>query len=167
MMVLVGFCAAVRADARSLVWLRGWDGLGRAFDLASVRGQVVALTFCSRWTRDEAERVNQALAGRAQPGDVMIVSIVDFGAVPSLFKGYARRKMAEHDRYGRLAHLVDEQGGLKRAFQTDPERRVDILIIDRDGALRGRFSGEKQLADAIRLLEQLRGVSNAALGWPR
>ncbi len=96
----------------------------------------------------------------------MIVSIVDFNGVPSLFKGYARRKIAEHDKSGILVHLVDEQGGLKRAFQTEPDKRVDILIIDRDGSLKGRFSGEKLLEDAIRLLDQLRGVSNAAL-WPR
>jgi len=141
------------ADAGQLVWLRGWDGRGQAFDLSSVRGRFVALTFCSRWTKDEAAKVHGVLAGRE---GVMVVSVVDFAGVPGFARDYARRKIAEHDQQGRILHLVDEQGGLKRAFQTDPERRVDIFVIDRDGSLKGRFTGEKQVPDALRLLDQLR-----------
>jgi hypothetical protein len=36
---------------------------------------------------------------------------------------------------------------------------VDILVIGRDGALKGRFRGE-QVADALRLLDQLRGSAS-------
>ena len=144
------------ADVGPMVWLKGWDGRGQAFDLQSVRGRFVALTFCSRWTKDEAAKVHGALSGR---GDVLVVSVVDFAGVPNFARGYARRKIAEHDQQGRILHLVDEQGGLKRAFQTDPERRVDILVIDRDGSLKGRFSGEKQVPDALRLIDQLRSTA--------
>jgi hypothetical protein len=165
--LVLGVVAALAAAAAApssanetlRVWLRGFDGRGQAFDLANVRGKLVALTFCSRFTKDEAAKVHGALT---QSGDVMVVSVVDFAGVPSFAHGYARRKIAEHDLTGRLVHLVDEQGGLKRAFQTDPERRVDIFVIDRDGALRGRFLGEKQVNDAIRLIQQLR-VSSASL----
>lgn len=143
-------------EARQQVWLRGWDGRGQAFDLASTRGRFVALTFCSRWTKDEAARVHDALKTR---GDVLVVSVVDFAGVPSFARGYARRKIAEHDQQGRILHLVDEQGGLKRAFQTDPERRVDILVIDRDGTLKGRFYGGGHVADAIRLFDELRSTA--------
>jgi len=133
------------------VWLRGWNGRGQAFDLTSLRGRVVAVTFCSRYTKDEAARVHDALMRR----DVSVVSIVDFAGVPSFAHSYARRKIAEHDQGLRLTHLVDEQGALKRAFQTDPEHRVDILIVGRDGLLRGRFSGEQQVEGALRLLDAL------------
>lgn len=149
------FAPLAHAGGPQLVWLRGWDGHGRPFDLATVRGRVVALTFCSRWTKDEAAKVHDALATRAG-GDVMVVSVVDFAGIPGFAHGYARRKLAEHDQQGRIVHLVDEQGGLKRAFQTDPERRVDIFVIDRDGSLKGRFYGEKQVGDAVRLVDLLR-----------
>jgi hypothetical protein len=85
-----------------------------------------------------------------------VVSIVDLVGVPSLFHGYARRKVAEHDQEGRIRHLIDEQGRLRRAFQVQPDKRVDILVIDRGGALRGRYTGRQQLDEAIRLIDQLR-----------
>jgi hypothetical protein len=156
MALLVTIAPRAFGDTAAQVWLRGWDGRGQEFDLSSVRGRFVALTFCSRFTKDEAAKVHDALTAR---GDVMVVSVVDFAGVPSFAYGYARRKIAEHDQAGHIVHLVDEQGGLKRAFQTDPERRVDILVIGRDGALKGRFRGE-QVADALRLLDQLRGSAS-------
>jgi hypothetical protein len=143
------------------VWLHGWNSNGQPFDLTSLRGQVVAVTFCSRYTKDEAARIHDALMSRAANGLMSVVSVVDFAGVPGFAHGYARRKIAEHDQAGRLLHLVDEQGNLKHAFQTDPEHRVDILIVDRDGSLRGRFRGENQVADALRLLDALRTPSAA------
>jgi hypothetical protein len=53
-------------------------------------------------------------------------------------------------------HVVDESGLLRRLFRVEPNKRVDIFVIDRDGALRGRYSGEKQLEEAVRLVDELR-----------
>jgi hypothetical protein len=145
---------------RQVVLLRAQDGRGHPFDLERVRGQVVAITFASRRTREEAAHVHQELLGQ---GDVFVVSVIDLVGIPGLFHGYARRKAAEHDRQGRIVNLVDEHGELKRMFQADPGSRVDILVVDRDGVLRGRFVGSAQLPDALRLVDELR-VSSAQLG---
>jgi hypothetical protein len=152
----------VHADGHEVVWLRAQDGHGRPFDLQRVRGQVVALTFASRYTRDEADRVHAALLNHAAEGDMVVVNVVDLMGIPGIFHGYARRKAAEHDREGRIIHVVDEEGELRRNFQVDPRKRVDILVLDREGTLRGRFAGAGQLEDAIRLVDQLR-VSSAQL----
>jgi hypothetical protein len=147
--------AAVGGE-KQIVALRGHDGHGRHFDLSSMRGQVVAVTFASRFTRSEADRVNNALMSHAAEGDMMVINVVDFGGIPSLFHGYARRKAAEHDQPGKIYHLADESGEIRRQFQVEPGKRVDILVIDRDGSLRGRFSGSGQVDEAARLVDQLR-----------
>ena len=131
--------------------LAAYDGRGRSFDLSSLRGNVVAVTFVSRYTQDEAERVNRALGTR---GDVKIVSVVDF--IPGFVHGYAKRKVAEAD--GRVHHLCDEHGTLRRQFGAHSDKHVDIFIIDRDGGIRGRFEGQQQLGAALQLLDEVRAT---------
>src|SRR5437660_9723717 len=87
------------AFGRQLVWLNGADGHGRPFDLRSLRGQVVALTFTSRYTKDEAHKINQALASRVDR-DFAVVTVVDLVGVPSLFHGYAKRRIADEENRG-------------------------------------------------------------------
>jgi hypothetical protein len=149
------------AFARQLVWLNGADGHGRPFDLRSLRGQVVAVTFTSRYTKDECHRINSALAARVDR-DFAVVTVVDLQSVPSLFHGYARRRIADEENRGPIHHVVDESGRLKQSFHVDPDKRVDILIIDKEGELRGRFSGSGQLDAAQQLIHQLR-TSTASL----
>lgn len=156
-LLAVSGAQAVRGDERRddrFVALRAEDAHGRPFDLERTRGQVVALTFASRYTREEADRVHAALLSHAA-GDVLVVNVVDFMGIPGLFRGYARRKTAEHDG-ANVIHLVDESGQLRRLFGADPGHRVDILVIDRMGQLRGRFAGQTQLEEAVRLVDQLR-----------
>jgi hypothetical protein len=143
------------AFGRQLVWLNGADGHGRPFDLRSLRGQVVAVTFTSRYTKDEAHKINQALAARVDR-DFAVVTVVDLVGVPSLFHGYAKRRIADEENRGPVHHVVDENGHLKQSFGVEPDKRVDILVIDKDGSLRGRFSGEGQLTAAQQLIDQLR-----------
>ena len=127
------------------------DAHGNAFDLASLRGNVVAVTVVSRYTHDEALRINRALGAR---GDVKVVSVVDFVGIPRFVHAYARRKVAEAD--GRVQHLCDDSGDLGRQLGAHPRQHVDIFIVDRDGGLRGRFEGAQQLDAALRLLDQVR-----------
>jgi hypothetical protein len=143
------------ALARQLVWLNGADGHGRPFDLRSLRGQVVALTFTSRWTKDEAHKINSALGARVDR-DFAVVTVVDLVGVPSLFHGYAKRRIADEENRGRIHHVVDESGHLKQTFGVEPDKRVDILVIDKDGTLRGHFTGERELEAAQQLINQLR-----------
>jgi hypothetical protein len=143
----------LRADEQ--VWLRSFDATGQPYDLSSERGRVVALTFASRHMRDEAEEVNDALSARAGE-DFQVVSVVDFTDVPQIGWGSAKKQVARHDRPGRIQFLVDETGQLKHAFRVDPRSRVDILVIDQQGILRGRYAGLRQLDDAVREIERLR-----------
>jgi hypothetical protein len=140
----------------TIVSLRAQDGHGRAFDLTSLRGRVVAVTFASRYTRDEADRVHAGLLEHAAQGDMLVVNVVDLMGVPGLFHGYARRKAAEHDEAGRIVHVIDEHGDLRRSFGAEPGKHVDILVVDREGQLRGRFNGAAELEAAVRLVDQLR-----------
>ncbi len=131
--------------------LQAADARGRAFDLATLRGNVVAVTFASRYTQDEAARIHAELASRS---DVKIVSVVDFVGIPGFVHGYAKRKVAEAD--GRVQHLCDERGEIKRQFGAHPDKHVDIFVVDREGGLRGRFEGEQQLEAALRLIDEVR-----------
>jgi hypothetical protein len=142
--------SAARAQG-PVVALAANDARGHAFDLSSLRGNIVAVTFGSRYTQDEAARVNDALGSRS---DVKVVSVVDFMGIPGFVYGYARRKVAEAD--GRVQHVCDEHGALRRQFGVHPDKHVDIFIIDRDGGLRGRFEGAQQLDRALRRLDDVR-----------
>jgi hypothetical protein len=137
-----------------LVSFRAYDARGQPFELAWLRGRIVALTFVSRYTQDEATRIHEALGRR---GEVKLVTVVDFTGIPGFAHGFARRKVAEAD--GRIQHLCDERGELGRRFGAQPDKRVDIFIIDRDGQLRGHYAGLSQLMQAERLLDDLRSAS--------
>jgi hypothetical protein len=150
-LVLTGAAAAAPEDQ---VWLAGSDVYGRPFDLRSLRGQVVVLTFTSRYTQSEAHKINQALSMHAG-GGLTVVTVVDLSGVPSLFHGYAKRRIADEEERGRVRHLLDEDGHIRSHFGVEPAHHVDIVIVDRDGALRGRFRGQGQLAAAEALIDQL------------
>lgn len=155
LLVALAYAAPAHADPPAPIRLCGHDGHGRAFDLASTRGHVVALTFASRYTARQADQIHEALLRRSGSGALIVVDVVDLDGVPSLFQGYARRRVAEHDRPGRVLHLIDDGGVLRRQLGADPMRRVDILILDRRGALRGRFVGPGGLPAALSLVDTL------------
>jgi hypothetical protein len=147
------FTQSVPAAAQGTVMaFSAADGRGRVFDLAQLRGNVVAVTFVSRYTQDEAAEVNRALGTRS---DVKVVTVVDFVGIPGFVHNYARKKIAQADD-GRVQHLCDERGELRRQFGAHPDRHVDIFILDRDGSVRGRFEGQQQLDGALRLLDDVR-----------
>jgi hypothetical protein len=141
----------LRAYAQPVA-LRAADARGRPFDLGALRGRIVAITFASRYTHKEADEVNRALAERG----TIVVNVVDLTGVPSIFKGYAKRRVAEHDEEGRVVHLVDDGGDMRRRFQVEPTRRVDIVVVGPDGEVRGRFVGAADLGRALTLVDGLR-----------
>ena len=142
-------------NATEQVWLKSWDGHGRPFDLRSARGKIVAITFASRDTKDEAAEVNDTLAELAANGTVQVICVVDFSSVPGIGRGMAKKQVAEHDRPGQIT-LVDEKGSLKKAFHVDPKSRVDILVLDAHGNLQGRYAGLGKLDAAVQKIDELR-----------
>jgi hypothetical protein len=135
--------------------LEGVDPHGRAFRIADARGKVVAIDLVSRYTRRELEQINQALEPQID-GGMKLVTVVDFTGIPRLFRGYARRKVCENVKGNSVQFVVDDEGQWRAALGARPDRRVDILILDRNGELRGHFVGARQLAPAIRLIGRLR-----------
>jgi hypothetical protein len=143
------------ASAGERVSLHARDANGKPFKLESRRGKVVALTFASKSTKDELAKVDEALA-RHSGHDFEVVSVIDFENVPGIAKGMARKKVAENDRPGQVKLVVDPDGGLARSLNADPKSRVDILVIDKRGRVRGRYDGTRGLPDAEKKITQLR-----------
>jgi hypothetical protein len=156
LLALVILIAGAAAAERQFAWLRGWDGHGRAFDLASLRGQVVVLTFASKATRDEASDINDELIKHAVPGDVSVVSVIDLEDIPGFGYKTARKRIADADQPGLIHHLVDEHGALRRSFRVDPLHEVPIFVIGRDGAVLGQFTGEQGLPQALAMVERVK-----------
>jgi hypothetical protein len=149
---LLALCLAIPASAE--VWLKSWDAHGNPVQLKDMRGKVVALTFVSRHVREEATEVNDTLAEQAG-NDFQVLSVVDMMDIPEVGRGTALKRIAESDRPG-LEHLVDDRGSLKRGFATDPAHKVDILVIDKKGDLRGRYNGLYEMDAAQKKIEELR-----------
>jgi hypothetical protein len=132
------------------------DGEGQPYDLRSLRGQVVVLTFGSPATREELARINLMLEAQVRPRDVAVVSVIDFSTIPGLFHGYARRQVADSQRTQRVKLLVDERGSVRQPLRVLSDRVVHMLVLDRQGAVRGRFRGERELSEVLRLTAELR-----------
>jgi hypothetical protein len=153
LVMLLAVVAPVRATPPPPL---GRDAAGHEFRLESERGQVVAVTLVSRYTRKEAERVTRVLNTRVDDGDVGVVAVVDFIGIPRLFHNYARRKVIEGTRTSRIRWLVDDRGDWRRYFDAHPDKCVDILVLDRQGNLRAHFIGEQQLDAALSTIDRLR-----------
>ena len=156
LLFLLGVSFAAHAQGPVFA-LQAADAHGRTFDLSSLRGNVVAVTFVSRYTQDEGAKINDALGAR---GNVKVVSVVDFTGIPGFAHGYARRKVAQADGHGRVQHLCDEGGKLGPSVGAHPSKHVDIFIVDRDGGLRGRFEGQGQLGSALRTLDEVSSTAS-------
>src|SRR5690242_15861138 len=121
LVVALAVVCGLSSLARAEVWLKSYDAHGRPVELRDLRGKVVALTFASKETRDEATEVNDELADLAGD-DAVVLCVVDLENVPDFGRGTARKKIAESDRPG-LQHVVDEHGALPRAFGVDARSR--------------------------------------------
>jgi hypothetical protein len=137
------------------VWLNSKDAQGHPFSLGDLRGKIVALTFAGRHTEDDATEINDELANGAG-GDMEVVCVVDLSTVPHVGHKTALKRITESDRPGVLQHLVDERGSLHQSFDVRPDARVDILIIDKNGELAGRYQGLQGVPEAKKKIAELR-----------
>jgi hypothetical protein len=166
--LVVAFVFGLSSAATAETWLKSWDAHGRPVALSDYRGKVVALTFAGKHTRDEATEVNDELSDLSGD-DAAVLCVVDLEDIPEFGKGTARKKIADSDKPG-LQHVVDERGALPRAFNVDPRQHVSILVIDKNGDLRGRFDGLRELPQAEKLIKELKeepsrfGNNNARRG---
>ncbi len=138
------------------VSLRGPDAHGRWFDVASVHGKLVAITFASRKTEKDARTINDALANH----NVFVVSVVDLRDVPKFAHRLAMKEIRTSDRPGKMHHLVDKDGRIAREFGVEPRRHVDVFLVDRRGQMMGHFVGVDELGEAERHIDH--AVSRSA-----
>jgi hypothetical protein len=134
------------------ITLRGADARGQWFDVASERGHLVAITFASRTTADDARTINDALANHG----VFVVSVVDLRDVPRIAHNLALKKIRKSDRPGKMLHLVDSDGHISRQLGVDPRRQVDVILVDRAGQMLGRFAGVEELGEIEQRIDHAR-----------
>jgi cytochrome oxidase Cu insertion factor (SCO1/SenC/PrrC family) len=154
--LMVGLFLVTGIGHAEQVLLRGQDAHGRWFDLSSLRGRMVVITFGSRHTEKRARAINDRLAKSA-----LVVNVVDLRGVPDIAHKLALQKIRESDR-DQMRHLVDENGEIARGFDADTRHHVDMLIVDRRGRLVGRYTDEAQLPEAEAKLHRV-----AARGAPK
>jgi hypothetical protein len=157
--VSLAVAAALCGVASAEVSLKSSDARGRPVQLKDYRGKVVAVTFASKETRDESTEVNDELATLSDR-DALVLSVVDMESIPHFGRKTAFKKIARSDRPG-LQHVVDEHGEVAHSFGVDPRSQVAILIVDKNGGLRGRFDGLRELPQAQHLMEQLKQEPSA------
>ncbi len=137
------------------------DVQGRPFDLAQLRGQIVVVTFGSRSTIRESRAINRRLDPLVEPGRVAVVTVVDLAEVPSLFLGYARRRVREATASSRIEYVIDDRGRLCRALAVEA---TEILVVDRAGFVRRRLRGEAAVDEALRTVDWLNAVGGDISG---
>lgn len=155
LVAILGLSTLAGRTADAEVWLKSWDARGNPIQLRDLRGKVVAVTFGSRHVQDEITEVNDTLVAQAGD-DFEVLCVVDMMDIPDVGRGTAKKRIADADKPGVLQHLVDDKGSLKRAFEADPRSRVDILLIDKRGELRGHFRGLNELEAATKKVQELR-----------
>jgi hypothetical protein len=136
------------------VSISGARAAGGTVRLDDERGRVVAITLMSRYTSDELQRINRALESEAA-SDVRIVTVVDFIGIPRLFHEVARARVAAAAIDPAIEVVVDDSGSWRARLGAAPDKRVDIIVLDRSGELRGHFVGLAQVDDARRLIRDL------------
>lgn len=144
---------ALPANASPLA-INGTGANGAEFRLSAERGHVVAITLVSRYTRGELEKINEALKPELGP-TVNLVTVVDFVGIPRLFFGFARMQIAAASKTTPVQFVVDDDSHWGPALGAAPDRRVDILVLDQQGELRGHFVGVDQVNAARRLMREL------------
>lgn len=148
-------CLFVARAGAKLPALDAIDTAGKSFRLEDDLGLTIVLVLSARPKRSEIERVTQAVVGLVKPGQVDVLNVVDFTAIPAGFRGYAKREIAESARKSPIRFLIDERGAWKRAFQGRSEDHIDLVVFDRQGDIRGRFPGEAEFQPMLRLVEGL------------
>ena len=150
---------AVAAHAAP-VQVAGFDARGQTFRLSDLRGQVIAVTLVSRWTRKELEKVNARLITRIAPARMAVVTVVDFIGIPKGFHAYARKQIIAGGKKSPVRFVADDLGIWRSYFDARPAKRVDIIVVDQHGEIRGHFVGAAQTQAALQLIDRLTGAGD-------
>jgi len=113
-------------------------------------GSIVVIVSMSRYTEREAREVNWSLT---RLGGVKLFTIVDFAGIPHFLYNYARHRIIRKIRRSEVICDFDQR--LSSQLNTDPRHRVDIIVLNKDGEIRGHFKGAVEINSVIKLIDEL------------
>jgi len=147
----------VRMASNSGEWIKSNDYLG----------EVVVITVVSRPKEKESYFVNWKLGIRLRNSDFRMITVIDFINIPhsGFLYNFARNRIIKettivnNDLTKRgvppIKYICDVQGVLRTKLGADPKHRVDIIVLDKNGEIRGRFNGAREIDATIKLIDQL------------
>ena len=130
-------------------------------------GQVVVITVVSRYTEKESYQVNWRLGSRLENNDFRMITVIDFIGIPRLgfIYNYARKRILKETTASNIklkqkgtspiSYICDMKETLRDQLKADPRHRVDIIVIDRTGEVRGHFNGIMEIEQALKLIDEL------------
>jgi len=116
-------------------------------------GNVVVITVYSRYTERSGRQVNWELTKRLG-GNAKFFTVIDFIGIPHFLFNFARNRIAKKMR-GSIEVICDTTGKLRKQLNAEPRNRVDVVILDRKGEIRGHFNGIREIEPAIKLVNEL------------
>lgn len=130
-------------------------------------GNVVVIVVVSRYTQKESYFVSWKLGTRLRDGDFRMFTVIDFIGIPRFGFIYdiarkrilketsqSNQELAKHG-VSPVEYICDMKETLRDKLDADPRHRVDVIVLDKDGKLRGHFDGGKEIDRAIKLIDEL------------
>lgn len=135
----------------------------------SLRGSVVVINVVSRYTEKESYFVSWKLGTRLRDGDFRMITVIDFIGIPrfGFIYNFARKRILKETTQANeelkkknvapIKYICDMKEELRGKLQPNaqPQKHVDIYILDKTGVLRGHFDGAREIDKAIALIDQL------------
>jgi hypothetical protein len=142
--------------------IEGPDPIFRWVQSDKYLGNVVVITVVSRYTEKESYYVNWRLGTRLRDNDnsnLQMITIIDFIGIPrfGLIYDYARKRILKETAGSPVKYICDTTEKLRTQLSADPRHRVDIIVLDKTGEVRGHFAGSKDIDAAIKLIDELTG----------
>jgi hypothetical protein len=149
----------VRAASNDGEWIRS----------DQLRGGVVVINMVSRYTEKESYFVSWKLGTRLRDGDFRMITIIDFIGIPrwGFIYNIARKRILKETTQSNeelkkkniapIKYICDMKEELRGKLQPNaqPQKHVDIYILDKAGVLRGHFDGAREIDQAIALIDHL------------
>jgi hypothetical protein len=173
-------CAAILLftvfTASSPLELDSKDIYRAPFSLSQYRGRIVVLFFTNKkYVQQRPPKYSKLSSSYAMKEKLQAVVIFSSKGVPKIARGYFRKKLMARIKEREQAflmkvkregkdpakvvfprYLTDWQSRIHKMFAVNPrEKKLSIVILDSQGNLKGRFPGEDNYKDAVRLLERL------------
>jgi thiol-disulfide isomerase/thioredoxin len=141
------------AQRKTAIRLTGKTLEGKPFDTADYRGKVVVVNTWGSWCgpcNAEAPLLQRTWAGYADSGDVQFLG-VDTKEGPAAGQAFQRRMSLTYPS------LAWDGGGVLLQLKGKASATPTTLVIDQDGKLAGRISGEVQGSTLRDLVDGVRG----------